>query len=237
VNNPVSGMFNPAAAPTGSVPITYVFTNDAGCSDTAVSSIQNYPAPVFTCGSDWIDIRDNKAYPTMQIDTLGITQCWLAANLNIGNQVLSTQLQADNCVNEKYCYNNDPANCSGFGGLYQWDELMKYDNTPASQGICPPGWHVPVESEWMVLLNYYGGNALAGRPLKDLSVPGFHALPGGVLYLNNTWSFKDIATLFWSSTPTDPIKVVSHGMNIYDPSVSYYESLKANAFPVRCLKN
>lgn len=242
VNNPSAGMFNPQAAPTGSVAVTYSYTNNAGCTGSAVGYIQNNPAPAsFTCGTDdWTDIRDGKTYHTIQINT----QCWMAENLNYGTQIVSTQVQAANCVMEKYCYNNDPVNCNGsagsqpaFGGLYQWDELMMYDNTPASQGICPPGWHVPSESEWTVLLNFYGGNSLAGKPLQDLVNPGFHALPGGVLYMNNTWSFKGLATLFWTSTPTDPVKIISHGMNNIDPSVSYYESVKANAFPVRCLKD
>lgn len=234
VNNPDPGMFNPQVAPTGPVPVTYTYTNADGCSGSAVGIIQNNPAPVgFICGSDWTDIRDGKIYPTVQIGS----QCWLAENLNYGTKIQSSQVQSDNCVIEKYCYNNDPVNCSGFGGLYQWDELMRYDNTPASQGICPPGWHVPVESEWNTLLGFYGGNGNAGDSLQNPASPGFHALPGGVLYLNNTWSFKGLATLFWSSTPAGQINIISHGMNNIDPSVSYYESARSNAFPVRCLRD
>jgi len=241
VNNPSSGMFNPQEAPTGPVAVTYTYTNAAGCSGSAVGFIQNNPAPAgFTCGNDWTDIRDGKIYPTVQIGG----QCWLAENLNYGTHILSSVVQTDNCIIERYCYNDDPVNCDGqaggqgrLGALYQWDEMMKYDNTQASQGICPPGWHVPVESEWSQLLAFYGGNALAGKPLQDFAAPGFHALPGGVLYLNNTWSFKGLATLFWSSSPAGPVNVVSHGMNTIDPSVSYYESLRANAFPVRCLRD
>ncbi|MCX6269333.1 MAG: hypothetical protein NTW16_18605 [Bacteroidetes bacterium] len=238
VNNPLPGMFNPQAAPIGPVAVTYTYTNSAGCSDSTVNYIQNNPAQsTFTCGSMWLDIRDNKSYPTILIDTLGITQCWLAKNLDYGNHIQSTQMQSDNCVNEKYCYNNDAANCTSLGGLYQWDELMTYDNTPAAQGICPPGWHVPTESEWTILLDYYGGNAFAGRPMQQISATGFNALPGGVLYQNNAWSLNDLATLFWTSTQTGPVKIISHGMNKMDPSVSYYESLRNNAFPMRCVKD
>jgi uncharacterized protein (TIGR02145 family) len=118
-----------------------------------------------------------------------------------------------------------------------WDELMSYDNTAASQGMCPPGWHVPVESEWTTLMNFYNGAAFAGKTLLDPTPPGFHAIPGGVLYLNQTWSFRDLATLFWTSTAASPERVISHGMNIKDASVSYYESSRTNAFPVRCLKD
>ena len=45
------------------------------------------------------------------------------------------------------------------------------------------------------------------------------------------------ATLFWSSTPHGKDKAWAHGMNIHNPSVSYYPSKRNNAFPVRCLKD
>jgi uncharacterized protein (TIGR02145 family) len=231
--NTATGMFDPAAGGVGTLPVKYTYMNSVGCPDSATRSIHNYPAVAFSCGAPFTDIRDNRAYPTVAIGA----QCWLATNLNYGTSIPSPEVQADNCISEKYCYNNDPANCTGNGGLYQWDELMKYDNTSASQGICPPGWHVPTEPEWMVLFNFYGGPAFAGRPLQDTVSTGFHALPGGVFYQNSAWSFQNMATFFWSSTPANPVKIISHGMNIHDISVSYYESLKNNAFPVRCLRD
>jgi len=231
--NTLTRMFSPAVAGVGTNYIKYSYENVAGCTDSAFRSIYIYPASMHTCGAHFTDIRDNKSYPTVQIGT----QCWLAANMNYGTGIQATQVQGDNCIAEKYCYNNVPANCTSNGGLYEWDELMKYDNTPASQGICPPGWHVPTATEWMTLFNYYNGNAFAGSPLKDTLTIGFHALPGGVLYQNNTWSFNNVATIFWSSTPAGSGRVISYGLNIYDGSSSYYESLKANSLPVRCLKD
>ena len=232
--NSASGIFNPAAAPTGQVPITYSYTNMFGCSGTATDTITNNPAPAFTCGSNWLDVRDNnRGYATIQIGA----QCWLAENLDYGRRIQSSQPQTNNCVDEKYCYNNDPANCTSTGALYQWDELMKYDDAPAAQGICPPGWHVPTNPEWMELLTFYNGAAFAGKPLQDLTTSGFHALPGGVIYQNNAWSHKNLAALFWTSTTVSPLRAISHGMNNKDISVSYYESLRGNAFPVRCLKD
>jgi uncharacterized protein (TIGR02145 family) len=235
VNNPSAGMFNPQIAPTGLVPVTYTYTNAAGCSNSATGQIMNHPAqPGFNCGVvPWTDVRDNRNYRTVQIGA----QCWLADNLDYGTRVPSTMVQTDNCTAEKYCYNNDDANCASTGALYQWDELMQYDRTAGSQGICPPGWHVPEATEWAELINFLGGNGLAGRTLQDPVTPGFNALPGGVLYQNNTWSFKDLATLFWTSTQAGTEKVVSRGMNNVDQSVSYYESLRTNAFPLRCVKD
>ena len=243
VNDPVQGMFNPQSAPEGPVTVTYTYTNAAGCSDSAHTVIQNNPAQSFTCGSPWTDLRDNKTYPTVLIGT----QCWMGANLNYGATIPYTQVQADNCVNEKYCFGNTSSNCDGTGapglqdgpgGLYQWDEMMRYENVAQAQDICPAGWHVPSETEWTVLFDLYQGVAFAGKDLQDLTLPsGFRALPTGVVYQNTIWSFKDLATIFWTSTPIPPAKAVSHGMNKIDPSVSYYESFRLHAFPARCVRN
>lgn len=180
-----------------------------------------------------MDTRDNKVYPTVQIGT----QCWMAANLDFGLEISNSIHQADNCIAEKYCFNGIAANCIQYGGLYQWDELMKYDDTQAGQGFCPPGWYVPTENEWQTLFNFYNGNGFAGRPLQDFGFSGFNALRSGVFFLNSSMSFNGFATLFWSSTSWGQFKALSHGMNKYNYSVSLYPSSKTNAFPVRCLRD
>jgi uncharacterized protein (TIGR02145 family) len=67
---------------------------------------------------------------------------------------------------EKYCYNNDTANCAIYGGLYQWAEAVQYQNgasntaspSPAFsgnvKGICPTGWHVPSDGEWCTITTF-----------------------------------------------------------------------------------
>ena len=231
--NSTTGVFTPSAAGAGTHTINYSYTNSSLCSGSKQLSIVNYQLSIINCGSPLTDIRDGKTYPTVQLGA----QCWMAANLNYGSAVSSAQVQYDNCVTEKYCYHDLAGNCTNFGGLYQWDEMMKYDDTPAGQGLCPPGWHVPTESDWTILFSFYQGNAFAGKPLQDTIISGFRALTGGVYYLNSIWSFNGFATLFWSSTPWNTTKGISHGMNIYDFSVSHYPSSRANAFPVRCLRD
>ena len=231
--NSVTGTFTPSLAGTGLKSIFYTCTNVALCSANKTKTINVQPTAPFTCGNNLTDIRDAKTYPTVQIGT----QCWMAANLNYGNQISPSQVQFDNCVAEKYCYNDNPLNCTNNGGLYQWDEMMKYDDTPAGQGLCPPGWHVPTETDWTTLFNFYLGNALAGKPLQDTNITGFKALTSGVFYLNSSWSFNGFATLFWSSTLWNATKGISHGLNVFDYSVSLYPSSRVNAFPVRCTKD
>ena len=140
--------------------------------------------------------------------------------------------------------------------MYQWDEMMKFDDTPAGQGLCPPGWHVPTETDWTTLMTYYQGNSRAGRPLQDTIINGFKALRSGVFYLNSSWSFLDFATILWSSTlsgythpdgvpshrqglptPTGSNRALAHGLNLYNFSVSLYPASRGNAFGVRCLRD
>jgi len=98
----------------------------------------------FFCGQTLSDPRDGKNYATVQIGT----QCWMAQNLNVGTRIDGTATQANNGTIEKYCYSDNDANCTTYGGLYQWDEMMQYTTTQGVQGICPTGWHLPVDAEW-----------------------------------------------------------------------------------------
>ena len=81
--------------------------------------------PAFTCGTPLTDTRDGKIYNTVLIGT----QCWFVQNLNIGTKFIGSANQTNNGIIEKYCYNNDDANCAIYGGLYQWDEAMQYVTT------------------------------------------------------------------------------------------------------------
>jgi hypothetical protein len=170
--NSLTGVYTPSVAGVGTHTITYTYTNAAMCSALAHTHIINYPVSIVNCGNPITDIRDNKVYQTVQIGS----QCWLASNLNYGTTIASSQDQRDNCIPEKYCYNDNPINCTNNGGLYQWDELMQFDETTADQGFCPPGWHIPTENDWNTLFAVYINNAFAGSPLKYSGYSGFNAL-------------------------------------------------------------
>ena len=110
-----------------------------------------------TCNGNITDSRDNKTYATIQI----VNQCWMAENLNAGTYINGSTRQTNGPDNkntsiEKYCYSNDTTNCNIYGGLYQWSEMMAYEqsvntNGPGPRGICPTGWHIPTDNEWKCL--------------------------------------------------------------------------------------
>ncbi len=231
--NSVTGYFNPALAGVGTKTITYSYTNAALCTAGKSISILDLPSSILPCGTNLTDPRDNHFYPTVQIGT----QCWLSTNLNFGTILASSQDQRDNCIAEKYCYNDSPINCTNHGGLYQWDELMLFDQTPDAQGFCPPGWHIPSENDWNILFTNYISNAFAGSPLKYSGFSGFNALLSGTRHMNKGWDYFGFAAFFWSSTLRSDFKAWAHGMTEDDPSVSLYPASRANAFSVRCLKD
>ena len=93
------------------------------------------------------------------------------------------------------------------------------------------------ENDWNTLFANWTNNGFAGSPLKYSGYSGFNALLAGSRLFNMSWSFDGVATFFWSSTAYTSTKAWAHAMNDYDPSVALYPATRANAFPVRCIKD
>jgi uncharacterized protein (TIGR02145 family) len=230
-----SPTFSPSLAGPGNHVITYSYTNMFGCVTSATRTLTVQAATPFTCGGTLTDVRDNKTYATVQVGS----QCWMAENLNYGTQINSSQAQRDNCVVEKYCVANIAGNCSAYGGFYQWDEMMHYGTAQASQGICPPGWHVPAQGEWNSLFNTFDPYlvAIAAANLKSTGPSGYDANVNGFNGFNRIWTKVNFATMFWSSSAHSQFKAWAHGMNTPDDGVSSYPGFRANGFSVRCVQD
>ncbi|WKZ24505.1 MAG: FISUMP domain-containing protein [Patescibacteria group bacterium] len=114
---------------------------------------------VINCGGPITDL-DGNVYNTVQIGS----QCWMKENMNIGTMLASAATMPDNeAIIEKWCYNNDDANCTARGGLYTWDQALNLpvicrttSCTPPAphQGICPDGFHLPTDQEFNTLEKY-----------------------------------------------------------------------------------
>lgn len=144
-----------------------------------------------------------KIYYTVQIGN----QCWLSENLDVGTMVQVNQNQNNNGAIEKYCINNDPNNCTLYGGLYQWNEAMQYAEAQGSRGICPVGWHIPTKAEIQTLSSYVNGNSNSlvavgeGVALSaGTNTSGFSALLAGYRSNNLDFQFFYAKGLFWSSS-------------------------------------
>jgi len=212
----------------------------------------------FACGTSQVLDADSNVYNTVLIDD----QCWLAKNLNVGVKLASgATMPANNGITEKWCYNNDDANCTTYGGLYHWDEAMQYSTTPGAQGICPASWHIPTDAEQYTLENYLkdGGQtcdagrsgtwdcATAGSKLKEAgtthwdasggtNTSGFTALGAGFRGTDGAFIYLTTDASFWSSSPSGGS---AWGRGLGSGFTAVYRGLysKAYGFSVRCLKN
>jgi uncharacterized protein (TIGR02145 family) len=185
-------------------------------------------------------LYEGKTYHTVQIGD----QCWLRENLDVGTMIQGSQNQTNNGVMEKYCYDDDPNNCNTYGGLYQWDETMQYVTTEGTQGICPPGWHLPTLAEFQALAAAVNndGNALkavgqgtAGGAGTNTS--GFSALLAGRRNLNGYFNSLGYDADFWSSTEYGATTAYVLDLIYNDSSIYLYDFFKEYGFSVRCVKD
>ena len=201
---------------------------------------------VFTCGGVFVDPRDGQTYNTVQIGG----ECWMAENLNIGAMIIGSENMSDDGIIEKYCYDNDPANCDEYGGLYQWNEMMEYTTTPGVQGICPSGWHLPTKEEWIILINCLGGQVIAGGKMKEAGTThwmppntsatnegGFTALPGGCRNIDGFFQDIQVQAFFWSSSENN-ISASWYRSLIYSSNGIFRDdNVISKGFSVRCVKD
>jgi len=202
---------------------------------------EGIPCPAIPCV-----VYEGKTYHTIEIDL----HCWLKENLDVGVMLNADSNQTNNSIIEKYCYNNNPVNCTVYGGLYQWDEAMQYSMTQGVQGICPPGWHLPTDAEWTALSLYLGGQNSAGGHLKEAGTfhwyppntgadnsSGFTALPAG-MYFNGAFGHFKACVEIWSSTysygPYSWYRIL-YNDNTHFTRTNYFERWTSRS--VRCMLN
>jgi len=150
------------------VAVAVVFCVGCGNSGGKSATVQAADGNV---SATFLDSRDGKWYRQAKIGS----QVWMAENLNYA------------AAGSK-CYDNNPFSCNNYGRLYNWE---------TAKGACPAGWHLASSAEWKTLVEYAGGEDLAGTKLKASAnwsntymngVPeapvgtndfGFSALPSG----------------------------------------------------------
>ena len=121
-----------------------------------------------TIYKQFTDTRNGRSYYyfTAYSSKTGRKVTVMAENLNIGKMVLGSEEQNDDNEIERYCYDNDPAMCDKYGGLYQWAEMMQLPsrcNTDKCrgkikgehQGICPDGWRLFEWGDFVVVKEFY----------------------------------------------------------------------------------
>ncbi len=207
----------------------------------------------------FIDKRDKHEY---QWVTIG-TQTWMAENLAWLPAVSPPAMGSDTePFYYVFGYDGTDVNAarrtngfSSYGVFYNWVAAMNLADSSSGQseirGVCPEGWHMPTDEEWDVLVDFLGGDAIAGKKMKSTkswktydgtsgkgdNSSGFNGLPAGSR--NNIGVFYEIGynALFWSSTQSGDYSAWYRHLGYNHTGVNRYFLNKSFGFSVRCVQD
>lgn len=180
-------------------------------------------------------------------------QEWMATNLkttkfNDGETIPNVTSDSvwSNLSTPAYAwYENDISNKNNYGALYNWYSV----NTGK---LCPNGWHVPSDAEWEILVNYLGGNNVAGGKLKETGTQfwlspnekasnesGFSGLASGNRTGFKISPFHQIGYYgdWWSSSQYLAGTAWSRRLHFNTTTVSRNTGDLKTGYSVRCLKD
>jgi uncharacterized protein (TIGR02145 family) len=124
-------------------------------------------------------------------------QIWMSKNLDVstfrnGEPIPQAKnkdewLNASKSKSPVWCYYDfDENNGKKYGKLYNWYAVID------PRGLAPKGYHVPSNDEWKELIEFLGGENIAGKKMKSIegwkssndnflgdNSSGFSCLPGG----------------------------------------------------------
>ncbi|MHB8761996.1 MAG: fibrobacter succinogenes major paralogous domain-containing protein [Coriobacteriia bacterium] len=181
--------------------------------------------------------------PTVAIGT----QVWMQYNVNVGTRITGGSAQTDNAVVEKWCYADLDSNCTMYGGLYQWNEMMKYSTVEGARGVCPSGFHLPSDTEWKTLEMFLGMTQAQadgtffrgtdqGTQLKAGGSSNFNALFGG--YYSGPFFGVGSGGYFWTGSQWDASGAPYRYVTSSNAGVARMSAAsKTYGMSVRCLKN
>ena len=210
----------------------------------------------FTCG-DPVSYQGYD-YATVQISD----QCWFAENLRNENYENGDAIPSNLSDSEWYTttsgavavhgegssacleYSPDGDGCDEAWSLNEYGRLYNWYAVDDSRSLCPSGWHVPTDGEWTVMMDFLGGESVAGGQLKTdygwynggngTNTSGFSGLPGG--YRNPIGDFNSAGLLgyWWSSSPSGA-NAWYRDLNSFDEIVFRTTSNQRFGFSVRCV--
>jgi len=192
------------------------------------------------------------------------TQTWMLKNLDVTTysdgtvipQVTDPTAWASLTTGAWCYYNNDAANGTTYGKLYNWYAAAGiYDaaslaNPTLRKNLAPTGWHVPTDAEWTTLTTCLGGEPVAGGKMKETgtahwaspntnatNTSGFTGLPGGSRDTNGTFAIIGNDGIWWSSSEFYTSFAWSRNLNYFYGNVYSYNYNKTYGFSVRCLRD
>lgn len=204
-----------------------------------------------TTGCTISDINGN-IYETILIGD----QLWMAENLKVTHyndgDVIPTGYSGSewtSLTEGAYAiYDNSSSNVEIYGNLYNWYAGVDI------RGLCPEGWHVPSDDEWIILTDFLGGESVAGGKMKETGFEhwdspntgatnesGFTALPGGTrgghVLDGGSYIRKTSFAYFWSTQGVVSNSGVLFELGYNNSSFTSGSLRKKSGCSVRCVKN
>ncbi len=197
--------------------------------------------------------HEGNVYKTIVIGS----QEWMAENLNLSSYADGTPLpevtdplEWAELTTGAWCYYNNDANYAcPYGKLYNWYACVD------TRQLCPVGWHVPTDDDWLALTNYLDGVEFAGGKMKTTGTveastgfflspnadasnsSGFSAIPGGGRYSAGTFDLIGAQACWWSSTAGSETNSWDRYLHYNFGSAFRGSGVKYFGFSVRCLKD
>ena len=128
-------------------------------SEISVVLYLNVPGPNVTDA-------DGNLYNSVRIGS----QIWMAKNLR-SRKYLNGDILPHITDNTQWSLATQGAyynflNSESTGVIYGY--LYNYYAVTDNRNICPAGWHVPTREEWLVLINYLGGDNVASSKIRNV---------------------------------------------------------------------
>ncbi|PWJ60866.1 MULTISPECIES: FISUMP domain-containing protein [unclassified Fibrobacter] len=178
----------------------------------------------------------------------------MAQNLNIADVTLKAgENMTDDTKIERYCYNDDTTKCDRYGGLYQWAEMMGFNDScntkscadliqPNHQGICPKGWRLMTRHDFEVARSSteYGVRGLRSEYNFTGNNESGLSLTGSGAYFDQR-GFADLDSAFYMFYPSesvfqDKVQALDQVISRYTDGSGASRGSKFDALSVRCIK-
>jgi uncharacterized protein (TIGR02145 family) len=177
-------------------------------------------------------------------------QCWCKENLKSSAysngdeipEVTDNTTWASTSTEAFSHYDNDVNSALLFGKLYNYYTV----NDP--RNVCPDGWHVPTLNELTTLVNFLGGEEVAGGKLKGIlswtapnvgadNSSGFSGQPGGARFETGVFGNQLDAGFWWTQTPGDGNGAWCLSLTNTAASAGISSANQQNGFSVRCIRD
>jgi uncharacterized protein (TIGR02145 family) len=209
-------------------------------------------------------VRDNdvneynlpKPEPAKTIESVTIgDQVWMKRNLDVNYFRNGDLIPEARSIEEwkkagregkpAWCYyDNNPEHGKIYGKLYNWYSV----NDP--RGLAPEGWHMPNNKDWDKLIEYLGGDEVAGGKMKTTGTihwakpnvgatnsSQFSGLPAGYRATDGIFDYIENCGFWWYCTEYASLRAWRCYIYYDYTNLIRIHATKGFGFSIRCLRD